>query len=211
MGVKVSDKGGGKTFKPVPAGTHAAVCTAVVGVGPQESSYGLKERVYLRFEVPAERVKWTDGDGKEHEGPAVVWNKYTASLNSKSNLRADLEGWRGRPFTKEELESFDLDKVLGHGCLLTVIHNTADNGQVYANIQGIAGLVKGMAAPKAEGDLLSFDFDEHTEQQLADLPKWLNEMVGKGKALREQQAAEAEANAVPASDDPGFTEDDIPF
>lgn len=208
MGVKVSETGGGKEFKPLEAGTHAAICTAVVGVGPQETPWGVKDRLYLRFEVPAERVKWTDAEGAEHEGPAIIWSKYTASLNAKSNLRADLEGWRGRAFTPEELKLFDMDKVLGKPCLLTVVHNKADNGKVYANIQSISGLVKGMAVPQAEAELLSFDFDDHTSQNFDSLPKWLGEMVQAGKGIREQQEAQQEP---PGTDDAGFVEDDIPF
>jgi len=208
MGVKVSDKGGGSTFKPVPAGTHAAVCTAVVGVGPQDSPWGIKDRVYLRFEVPAERVAWKDSEGVDHEGPAIIWNKYTASLNSKSNLRADLEGWRGRRFTPEELKSFDLSAVLRKPCLLTVIHNV-EGDKVYANISAISGLVKGTAVPGPEGEVIDFDFESYSNTD--SLPKWLAEMVAKGEDNQAAQALEAAAMATAKEPDPGFNDDDIPF
>jgi hypothetical protein len=178
-------------FEILEPGTYPAVCTQIVGVGMQVIEYmGEKkeqEKIMLRFEVPSERISWTDGDGNEHEGPAILWTQYTASLGEKANLRRDLESWRGRAFTPEELAGFDLDAVLGKPCMITVVHNEAKNGRVYANIKGVSKLMKGIPVPEAEGDLISFDPDNHAAEEFAALPGWLQAKVEFGLKLKQEQ------------------------
>ncbi|MHA1379626.1 MAG: hypothetical protein ACTSRG_14730 [Candidatus Helarchaeota archaeon] len=45
------------------------------------------------------------------------------SLHAKATMRKFLESWRGKKFTKEELEGFDLQKILGKPCQLQIIHS----------------------------------------------------------------------------------------
>lgn len=45
--------------------------------------------------------------------PRLVSKEFTLSLNEKSKLRQALQSWRGKAFTAEELQGFDLRKVLG--------------------------------------------------------------------------------------------------
>ena len=205
----VSDKGGGGDFELLEAGTHAAVCTQIIGIGLQETGFGMKEKVKIRFEIPAERVTWTDDDGKEHEGPAIIWATYTASLNERAILRKDLEGWRGRPFTAEELAGFDLSKLLDVPCLLSVIHNEAKNGKTYANINAISKLPKGMDAPKREGELVNFDASSYSVAEFEALPGWAQDLVKKGVANKAEDGKNTPPE--PPAGDPGFRDDDIPF
>jgi hypothetical protein len=75
-----------------------------------------------------------------------VQKRYTASLNEKATLRKDLESWRGKPFTKEELAAFDLEKLLGANGLFSVVHikGRKDPSQTFAAIQSAMALPKGM-------------------------------------------------------------------
>lgn len=210
---KPADNGG--DFKLLESGTHGAVCTWIVDLGPQEMEYqgevSEKDRVRLRFEVPDERVSWKDGDGNEHEGPMVIWKEYTASLHEKATLRKHLEGWRGRGFTEEELAGFDLKNVLGKPCVISVVHKVSNNGKAYAQIDSISKVMKGMTV-EPEGDVKFFDFDDHTEAEYNDLPEWLREKIDAGKKIRASQANRAgfdEANPPPIDD--GFAEDSVPF
>jgi hypothetical protein len=70
--------------------------------------------------------------------------RYTLSLHEKANLRRELETWRGKKFTAEEGEGFDLEKLLGANCQLQVIHNEKDDGTVYANVQAIVPAGRGL-------------------------------------------------------------------
>lgn len=202
MAIVATDKGGGD-FKKLPQGTHIAVCNMVVDLGIQDGFYGPKHQVYLRFETPHERVQY-EKDGKEIDAPMSIGCTYTLSLSEKANLRKDLENWRGRPFTKEELAGFDIAKIVGQPCQVTVMHNEK-NGKTYANITGITALPKGMDKPKPETDLIVYDPDEH-QDSFDTLPEWLQEKI-KAQVVdgEDPMPAEAQRNG----DD--LDDSDIPF
>jgi hypothetical protein len=113
-----------REFRRVPEGVHQAICNMVVDCGVQPGGKCAPRRqVYIRWEIPAERVEWMDAAGAKHEEPMNIGRFYTASLSEKATLRRDLESWRGRPFSEEELQGFDLFKVLGTPCQLVVAHS----------------------------------------------------------------------------------------
>jgi hypothetical protein len=194
----VSDKG--SDFKLVPPGTYVAVCDCVVMLGKQSTPFGVKEQVYIRWEIPSERLKWKDANGAEHEGPMVIGAVVTASIYEKSNLGQWLASWRGRSFTDEERKRFDLFSILGKPCMLNVVHNES-KGKTYANVQGVSRLMKGMEAPNAE-QLIKYSADETGE--FDKLPEWLQ------KKIEAQITEEAEAQEE-QSRPKNFTDDDIPF
>ena len=109
----------GTDYKPVPAGTYAACCIRVIDLGTQVSAYNGKaqRKVLFTWEIPEVEVETDDGPM-----PALISNRYTASLHEKATLRAVLQSWRGKPFTKEELDGYDLKKIVGATSLLGVIH-----------------------------------------------------------------------------------------
>ena len=208
----VKDSGGSDFQLPEP-GTYPAVCTWIIGMGPQITSYGPREKLKFRFELPTERVTW-EAEGVEQEGPMVMWATYTSSLSDKSFLRRDLEAWRGRPFTSEELASFDLDTVLGAPCLVSITHRKADNGKTYADISSISRLMKGMEPPKPEGDLIGFDPRNFEQKEFDALPEWLQDKIqlGLSEIKAQEELAEKGPPGGPRADqDPGFADDDIPF
>lgn len=205
MGLNVSDKGG-KDFKPVPAGTHRAICTMLVDMGVQPSNrFAPKPKVYIRFELPDEQTEWTGKDGGKHTGPMVIGKQYTASLSEKANLRKDLEAWRGRFFTADELKKFDLRNILGAPAMISVAHQTGADGKTYANLASIMGLPKGMEKPKAAGDLISYDIDQHDEAVFQKLPNWLQEAINDRVASDTATTVQSNGSAAPDFDD------DIPF
>lgn len=126
---------GGKKFTPAPEGLHGAVCIDVIDLGMCKTVYGLKPKINIRWEL--------DSIDPENGAPFQVSNRYTASLNDKANLRKQLEAWRGRKFTAQELKGFDLEVLVGVNCQLQVIHNTAPDGKTYANVQTIVPAAKG--------------------------------------------------------------------
>ncbi|HEX8414027.1 MAG TPA: hypothetical protein VF637_09105 [Sphingomicrobium sp.] len=177
MALIVSDSGGGD-FTPAPEGTHFGVCDMVVDLGKQKTSYqgveSLKDQIYIRWQIPGERISWTDGDGNKKEGPVVIGKTYTASLGEKANLRKDLQSWRGRAFSEAELKSFDVSRLLKVGAMIAIVHNHKE-GKTYANIGAISGLPKGMEAPAVEGTPMLYDPDN--KGAFNDLPKWLREKI----------------------------------
>lgn len=179
MSLIVSDTGGGD-YTPAPEGTHFGVCDMVVDLGHQKTTYmgaeSVKKQVYIRWQVPAERVEWTDANGAKHEGPMVIGKTYTASLGEKANLRKDLQSWRGKVFTDEEIKGFDISNLLAKGATITVTHKES-NGKTYANVASVGGIPRGMEPPPVEGEAIIFDTDAPTNADK--LPKWLREKVEK--------------------------------
>jgi len=218
MGQILKNSGLDREFQIVDEGTHIAICTAVVGIGPQETHFGEKEQLKIRFEISLERVTYTDKDGIEHEGPMIVWKTYTASLNEKANLRKDLESWRSKKFTDEELNGWDIGAIVGKPCMITIVHSE-NNGKTYANVATVTGVPKGTTVPDAENDLIDFSFDDYTDDQFNTLPEWLQEKVGDGEKLRDVQKARAievdrasyAAKTAPVDNLTDFVDDDIPF
>lgn len=123
------------SVQPAPVGMHNAVCVDVVDLGVKETQWGPKEKIQIIWEI--EDIHPDFGD------PFRVSSHYTLTLSEKGRLRADLESWRGRPFTEEELRGFDLEKLIGAPCMINVVHNTA-GGKTYANPKAITPLPKGM-------------------------------------------------------------------
>lgn len=140
MGIIVKDTGG--TFTSAPEGLHQAVCVDVVDKGMQETQWGPKQQIKLVWQVEA-----VDEATSER---FQVHQTYTASLNEKAKLRQHLEAWRGRKFSKEELAGFDVEKLIDANCQLHIVHNLADAGRVYANVQAIVPLGKGMTKMRAQ-------------------------------------------------------------
>jgi hypothetical protein len=217
MALVISDTGGGD-YTPAPEGTHFGVCDMVVDLGHQRTTYlgaeTIKKQVYIRWQVPAERIEWTDGTGAKHEGPMVIGKTYTASLSEKANLRKDLQSWRGRIFSEDELKGFDISNLLAKPATITVTHKES-NGKTYANIASVGGIPKGMTAPPVEGATLLFDTD--APDNITMLPKWLREKV-EGRVPPPGEADPPEQRGgVPAGQEghiPGFDsdlDDDVPF
>jgi hypothetical protein len=123
------------TFTPAPAGTHRAVCCDVVDLGDVTTQYGTK---------PTCRIVWQIAELMPATGrPYTVSQRYTKSLHEKSKLRPALESWRGRKFSEEELQGFDLEKLIGANALLNIVQNVTD-GKVYANVVAIIPPAKGL-------------------------------------------------------------------
>ena len=207
MATYASDTGGGKDFDPVPEGSHLAVCDMFVDLGMQDSRFGAKHKIYLRWQIPALRVEF-EKDGQQVNAPMSIGATYTLSLSEKSNLRPMLQAWRGRAFTPEELKKFDVTGVVGHPCMVTVTHSPKDGGGVYANVVAVARLPAGVPGPTLEGEPLIYDADNTGTWDK--LRPWMQEKIKnqvKPADLSEQRGDHDRAPAFADAD----LDDDCPF
>ena len=135
-------------FEPIPLGTQQAVCVFVEDIGTHEGNY--QGKTYMRHQIV---VCWELGEKMmkpPNEGmPFLVTKFYTLSLGDKANLRKDLESWRGKAFTAEELEGFDVQKLIGVNCLLNITEYEKRDGTKAQGIGAISQLMKGMTPIKA--------------------------------------------------------------
>jgi hypothetical protein len=222
MPINVSSK---TKSDPVPAGTHHAVCYGVIAVGTQPSEkFTPRQKIIVCFEIPSERITIKDQDL-----PRGISKRYTLSLNEKSNLRKDLQSWRGKPFTPTELDGFDVSKVIGSNCLISVLHSDRA-GAVYADITSISALPRQMASVRPENQPLYFNLIEaidlakktgNTEVNWpSELPPWVHKVcegANEYTAFKGAESADAPA-ALPIgklidAQDLGSegTEEQVPF
>lgn len=200
--------GGGGDFRPVPAGTYFAVCTALYDLGLQPGSAMYpkpKHIIMLRFEIPQDQIDWGD-EGAPFDGPAIIYERFTFSLNGKALLRAAIESWYSRTLTDEEASKVDLTKVVGRPATLSVVHNKANNGKVYANIASIGPLPKGMAAPTPADDLVIYHPGK--KDQFDKVPEFVREKI-RNQVKPESEADRDERVAAEYADD--FDDRDVPF
>jgi hypothetical protein len=209
MALNLPVGGGGGDFKRAPSGSHISVCNLVADCGLQPGSQAFpkpKRKLYIRFEIPSERIEY-EKDGKTHEGPMTIGSFYSASMNEKATLRKHLEGWRGKAFSDEQAEQFDVSAIAGKACMLSVIESDS-GGKTYSNIASISALPKGITVPQAENELLVYvpdDDGRFSSSVFAKLPQWLQEKIdAQLKPVAKPQAHETSA-------DSDFIDDDIPF
>ena len=123
MGLNI--KSNSKEFELIPEGQHIGVCYKIIDQGTRNETYprdaepnsdNTKKRKTLgvTWEIPEQKM----ADGR----PMSISKTYTASLNENSTLYKDLVTWRGKSFTKEELEGFDIDKMIGAPANLEIEH-----------------------------------------------------------------------------------------
>ncbi|MCI8594924.1 MAG: hypothetical protein HFF09_06675 [Oscillospiraceae bacterium] len=190
MALTVKENGGSRVA-PMEAGTYPARCVGVIDLGVQYNEKWDKrqEKLRLIFEFPTERMELDGGDK-----PRWLSKKYTASLNEKAELYRDLCAWRGVPFTPEELNGFDMRKLLGAPCMVCVV-NHERNGNTYTDITAISRAMKGMEVPPLENEALLFDMDGDVEEAKAvfeKLPQWMRDEVARSdtwQALWKEGAA----------------------
>lgn len=183
----------GPPIEQIEPGNHQGICVAVIDLGTQYNERFQKEqpKILITWEFPDFPIIGQDGQSDPEKGFRVLSKEYTASLGEKSNLYADLISWRGRAFTQEELEGFNLKQVLGANCLVNIVTN--EKG--YSQVATIAKMPKGMAPKKASYQLLyDMDDDMHIPEGVS---SWIAEKIKKSKEYM-------------AWEDPSITDDGPP-
>ena len=195
----------------IPSGNHVARCYSMVHVGTNKElimgAEKILNKVRLTWELPTELRVFNEDKGEQ---PMVISKEYTLSMHEKSNLRKDLESWRGQGFTEEEAKSFDITKLLGLPCLLNVIHKTSKKGSEYSNISSITTLIKGMDCPAQVNETFEFNYTDKFDSVLVEsFPDFIKDKI---KSSSEYKACigmlEGDAHENEISQDP---EDDLPF
>ena len=166
-----------RNYEPVNAGNHIARCVQMIEVGTVSTEY-LGEpkqlhKVRVTWELPLETKVFKEENGEQ---PFVLSKEYTLSMHEKSNLRKDLEAWRGKKYTEEETKGVDITKLVGVPCMLNVVHEEK-KGNVYANIASITPLPKGMVCPPQVNNSFVLSYDNFNFEMFNSLPAWLKEKM----------------------------------
>lgn len=152
---KASNNNGAGTTEIPPAGSSPAVLVAIIDLGTHtEAGFQGKasrevHKIYLVWELTAEKKS---ASTQNH----VIARDFNASFNEKANLRIWIEKWFAKPIP--EGQEFDLTKLLGKKCLLTISHKeAAQSGRTFAKLEGISPVPKGLPVPDPQNDLISWE------------------------------------------------------
>ena len=168
---------GASEYPKVPTGVHNARCVRVIDLGTQRNDYGgnitFKRQVLIIWEIP---------DQMSNDQPMTISKFYTLSLHEKSNLGMDLTSWRGRPFTEQEKEGFDITKLIGVPCQINVMHN--DSGK--EKVSSVMPLGKDTQLKDQYHESISFsidDFQKGQREQFNKLSEGIRKMILRSKEL----------------------------
>lgn len=179
MAIIATNEGGSQNrMEPIESGTHIATCVQMIHVGTVEDEFDGKpvkgNKVRLTFELPNELVKFKDD---EPEQPRFISKEFTLSLNEKATLRKFLDSWRGVPFTEDEAKSFDVSKLLGVACMLSItIKKSKKSGNSYNDILSASKLMKGTEAPGILTEVIEVNYQNISETYLK-VPKFVREKM----------------------------------
>lgn len=209
MPITATNKGG-SNYEPVAAGTYPARCYSMIHIGTiEENILGQTkklEKIRITWELPTELKVFKEDDGKK---PYSISKEFTLSMNEKATLRKFLESWRGKSFTKEEIP-FDVTKLIGKPCLLSIIHKTAKNGNTYAEISSVSTLPKGMTCPAQINPSFEFTYNPFSLEKFDSLPDFLKDKIKQSDEYKfaiTPHVTEAIASQAMDNEDP----DDLPF
>lgn len=207
---------GNSNIKRLEDGVYTAISSMLIDMGIQKSEkYGKSSRKFI--------IVWNiENEFVEVNGeklPRVMSKEYTMSLGEKSNLRKDLQAWRGKQFTPEELEGFNLLNILNKGCQLQML-NTENNGKTYTNIVSIMALPKGMQVNSLDKTIVFDTYDETTWNNYAEIPNWMQERIkqcenlsenGLDLFIKEYEESKPQENNKQENGEMQVPEDDFPF
>ena len=210
MGIYAEKKPGGD-FQQVEPGTYVARCYSMIEIGTVETEFnGEKKKAHkvnITWELPTETAIFHDDRGPE---PFVVSKTYTLSMHEKSTLRKDLESWMGKGYTDEEAKRFDITKLLGQPCILSVIHQPGktDPTRNYVVISSISKMMKGQQCPDQFNPTRVLSFDDFNWEVFESLSDYMKDKI---KSSEEFQKLQEPAVVRDTTDNSSVNEDDFPF
>jgi hypothetical protein len=214
MSLTSTSRGG--DFELAPAGTHIARCYSIVDLGTQTVEWKgqkkLQPKVHIRFELCNEMM---EPDEHGNKRPFSVGLTVTNSTSPKANLRHLLESWAGRNMTEAEEQSFELQKLIGKACLVTVSHDKgkSDPSKVYANIKAITQLAKGLTAPEMVNPPFTYAVEQGRDDVFNSLSEYVQKKIEACEEWKAKHPAdeEAERQAPETAAEPEDEDSNIPF
>lgn len=170
---------GNSNIPKLENGVYTALSSMLIDLGFQKSilDNNVRRKFMMVWNIVGEFIEVNN-----EQLPRVMSKEYTLSLNEKSNLRKDLQAWRGQAFTEEELKGFDLLTVMNKPCQLQII-NEEKNGKTYNNISAIMAMPKGMTVEPLQETTVFITNNPETWVNWEKIPKWIKEKIKKAEGF----------------------------
>lgn len=174
--------GGGKKYDPVEAGNYPARVAGILELGMQaQRPYKGQEKpprneIMITYELVGEFLKDDDGNDMEDKP------RHISETMGFFSLSADMAKSTKRYKALDPNGEFkgDFSKLIGTPCTVTVIHNKAMNGNIYANISAVTPPMKGMTLPDLKNPPRVFDRSNPDMEVWEALPKWIQDKIKEG-------------------------------
>ena len=167
----------------------------------------------MQFEVHGEDDNGTPMVTSKGE-PLSISKNFTLSLAEKATLRKDLQAWRGREFTADELRGFELKNVLGAWCMITAAKSIGNNGKEYTNIVSInpvPAAIKKSGLPAGFNALTMFVIDNPDMELFETFGNGLKEKIQGSPEWRARNGDQPVRKATNTGSGFDDMDDDIPF
>ena len=210
MGSIIAENKGGNFAIP-ESGTFVARCVSMIEIGTITTEIkGIEKRmkkVSITWELPTELHVFDPDKGEQ---PFVVSKEYTLSMNSQSNLRHDLESWRGKKYEEAEAEKVDITKLLGQPCQISIIHEPSkkDASKIYANVSSVTKLMKGTVCPPQINPAKLLAYDDWNWDVFESLSDYMKNKI---RSSEEFQAMQSPGEIRDESDKTIVKDEDLPF
>lgn len=211
----IAKDSGNVSIEKLENGVYPAISSMIIDLGLQASEKfdKVQRKMMIIWNILGEEVE-INGE----KLPRTMSKEYSFSLGEKSNLRKDLQAWRGKTFTEDELQGFNVLNVLNKPCQLQIILEEK-NGKKYNNIASIMALPKGTNVEELE-EVSHLDIgDVETWKNWSKVPVWIQEKIKKAQNYissgLEQFVKEYEEmiknDTKTQSTEPVPADDDLPF
>lgn len=208
---------GGSNYEPIPAGTYLARCYSMVQIGTVEEEFqGLKKwvnKVRITWELPTELKVFNPDKGEQ---PQAISKEFSLSMHEKSSLRAFLTSWRGKGFSEDEAKAFDITRLLGVPCMLSIVHEPGkkDPSKIYDKIASVSTVMKGVTMPDQINPSFEFTLENFEQTKFDSLPDFLKDKIRQSKEyktmispeVRHMEEVQAKVDSFKSGE-----EDDLPF
>tara|TARA_A100001015_G_scaffold209895_1_gene235120 strand:- start:7322 stop:8089 length:768 start_codon:yes stop_codon:yes gene_type:complete len=166
MSLIMSSDGSSENLPKLQPGIYSGTCYQIIDLGTRDEVFQgditKKTQVIITFEV-TEALEPSDNMVKMEDGrPFAVSGTYTASLFEQAKLHKHLVSWRGRAFTEEELQGFDISKLLGCTARIEVTHtkpSSEGKGGGNPKVDNLHRPDGGIKVIDTENEKKSFDLD----------------------------------------------------
>ena len=204
---EVSTKGGGN-IPILEDDMYDAICVWMIDLGTQTDTFdgGDVKAAHKALFTWAIDGEFVDVDGEKR--PRIVSKEYTVSLHERANLRKDLEGWRGKAFDAEGLDTFDISKVLEKACRILVGHSKTGKSN---KVEAVKPPKKQVAVPNGLS-VLFFKLDDYEGGPLPEgIPEWVQKKIMESPEYQSKQGRTQTVTIAGGPDEDSPDDVDIPF
>lgn len=208
MAITATSESAGNGYQ-IPSGTHIARCFEMIELGtitePYMGEMKTAKKIRISWELPLE-TKTFNGIEK----PLVISSMYSLSMHEKSTLRKTLESWRGRAFTEAEVKAFDVTKLLGVPCMVTVL-NEQKGDKTFSKVTGVSSIPKGLTCPSQFNPSFILSYDDFDIEKFNKLPKFIKDKMmlsAEFKKISDSLNGEHHINIINSIED---NNEDLPF